>query len=66
VGEVAFASDGSWVVGGGPAQIQTPAIVRWPCGTYAVTARARFDPAQEKAATVTVAAGQRATVDLRR
>ena len=64
-GVVHFTSIGSWNVDGGPRPAQTPNLVTWRCGTYALSAVSRVDPAQRKRITVTVRAGATALVDLR-
>jgi serine/threonine protein kinase len=65
-GEVAFYSNESWTIQGGPSAVQTPRDgIEWPCGTYGLTARSRFDASQVRAVSVTVRPDQRAVVDLR-
>jgi serine/threonine-protein kinase len=65
-GDVAFYSNQSWTILGGPSPVQTPHDrVEWPCGTYGLTARSRFDQAQVRTVSVTVSPAKRAVVDLR-
>jgi serine/threonine-protein kinase len=61
-GKVRFRTVDSWEIAGGPAPTQTPAVVEWRCGTYALTARYRPDPTISRSATVQVRAGQMAEV----
>jgi hypothetical protein len=65
-GAVAFFSDGSWTITGGPRAVQSPSPGEvWACGTYSLVARSRHDPTQVKTAQVTVSPLGHATVDLR-
>jgi serine/threonine-protein kinase len=64
-GKVKFRTEDSWEVAGGPSPTQTPAVVEWRCGTYALTARYRPDPTITRSATVQVRAGQMAEVSFR-
>jgi hypothetical protein len=66
MGFVAFHSDSSWEVNGGPSRVQTPhEEVAWPCGSYSLVARSRLDASQERVVPVTVAANGHAVVTLR-
>jgi serine/threonine-protein kinase len=59
-----YASHG-WTVSGGPSNVQAPGRYRWPCGSYALRALSRLDPAVTKPLSVVVRQGQTAIVDLR-
>lgn len=63
-GTVRFSSEDSWSITGGPAPAQTPAVVVWRCGTYALTARYRPDPTRTRQVTVNVRPDRAAQVRL--
>ena len=65
-GDVAFFSDTSWTITGGPRAVQSPSgPMTWPCGTYAIVATSRMDPTQVKSRSITVGPKRHTVVDLR-
>ncbi len=55
----------TYVVSGGPQQVQAPGVYTWRCGPYALTARSRVDATRVKTVRVNVRPDQQAEADLR-